>query len=47
MALALTEKASTQVKKLLEDQNLHDVFLRLGVKGGGCSKRWPSRTRRS
>jgi iron-sulfur cluster assembly protein len=37
MALALTEKASTQVKKLLEDQNLHDVFLRLGVKGGGCS----------
>jgi iron-sulfur cluster assembly protein len=37
MALALTEKASTQVKKLLEDQNLHGVFLRLGVKGGGCS----------
>jgi len=37
MALALTEKASKQVKKLLEDQNLHGVFLRLGVKGGGCS----------
>ncbi len=37
MALALTEKASTQVKKLLEDQNLQGVFLRLGVKGGGCS----------
>ncbi|HEV8530888.1 MAG TPA: iron-sulfur cluster assembly accessory protein [Methylomirabilota bacterium] len=37
MALALTEKASNQVKKLLEDQNLHGVFLRLGVKGGGCS----------
>jgi iron-sulfur cluster assembly protein len=31
------EKASKQVKKLLEDQNLHGVFLRLGVKGGGCS----------
>ena len=37
MALALTEKASNQVKRLLEDQNLHGVFLRLGVKGGGCS----------
>jgi len=37
MALALTEKASTHVKKLMEDQNLHGVFLRMGVKGGGCS----------
>ncbi|HEV2056778.1 MAG TPA: iron-sulfur cluster assembly accessory protein [Methylomirabilota bacterium] len=37
MALALTETASTHVKKLLEEQNLHGVFLRLGVKGGGCS----------
>jgi len=37
MALALTEKANKQVKKLLEDQNLHGVFLRMGVKGGGCS----------
>jgi iron-sulfur cluster assembly protein len=37
MALALTEKANKHVKKLMEDQNLHDVFLRMGVKGGGCS----------
>ena len=37
MALALTEKATQQVKKLLEDQNLQGVFLRMGVKGGGCS----------
>jgi len=37
MALALTEKANKQVKKLLEDQTLHGVFLRMGVKGGGCS----------
>ncbi len=37
MALALTEKANTHVKKLMEDQNLHGVFLRMGVKGGGCS----------
>ena len=37
MALALTETASKHVKKLLEEQNLHGVFLRLGVKGGGCS----------
>ena len=37
MALALTEKANKHVKKLLEEQNLHGVFLRMGVKGGGCS----------
>ena len=37
MALALTEKASKHVKNLLAEQNLHGVFLRLGVKGGGCS----------
>jgi len=37
MALALTEKASKQVKKLLTEQKLENVFLRMGVKGGGCS----------
>lgn len=37
MALALTEKASTQVKKLMAEQKLENVFLRMGVKGGGCS----------
>jgi len=37
MALALTEKANKHVKKLMEDQSLHGVFLRMGVKGGGCS----------
>jgi iron-sulfur cluster assembly protein len=37
MALALTEKATTQVKKLMAEQKLENVFLRMGVKGGGCS----------
>jgi len=37
MALALTDKAKVQVKKILEDQRLENVFLRMGVKGGGCS----------
>ena len=37
MALALTDKAKGQVKKILEDQKLENVFLRMGVKGGGCS----------
>jgi iron-sulfur cluster assembly protein len=37
MAVTLTEKAAKQVKKLLEEQNLGQVFLRMGVKGGGCS----------
>ncbi len=37
MALTLTEKANQHVKKLMEDQKLQGVFLRMGVKGGGCS----------
>jgi iron-sulfur cluster assembly protein len=37
MALALTEKAVTQVKQLMEAQHLDSVYLRMGVKGGGCS----------
>ena len=37
MAVQLSEAAVKQVKKLMEDQNLQNVFLRMGVKGGGCS----------
>jgi iron-sulfur cluster assembly protein len=38
MAVALSENASKQVKQLKQAQNLPDhVFLRMGVKGGGCS----------
>jgi len=36
MAVTLTEKAATQVKKLMAEQT-QQVFLRMGVKGGGCS----------
>jgi iron-sulfur cluster assembly protein len=37
MALALTETAVKQVKELMKTQNLENVYLRMGVKGGGCS----------
>ncbi|HKW91953.1 MAG TPA: iron-sulfur cluster assembly accessory protein [Methylomirabilota bacterium] len=37
MALALTETAVKQVKHLMEAQNLQNVYLRMGVRGGGCS----------
>lgn len=37
MALVITEKAAKQVKQLIETQHLENVFLRMGVKGGGCS----------
>ena len=38
MALTLSETAIEQVKRLKEEQRLGDeVFLRMGVKGGGCS----------
>ena len=37
MAVAITEKAAKQVKQLMASQRLENVFLRMGVKGGGCS----------
>jgi iron-sulfur cluster assembly protein len=37
MALALTENAVKHVKELMKTQNLENVYLRMGVKGGGCS----------
>jgi len=36
--ITLTEKASSEVKRLIEAQNLPEgAGLRVGVKGGGCS----------
>jgi iron-sulfur cluster assembly protein len=38
MALALSESAARQIRELRTAQSLGDeVFLRMGVKGGGCS----------
>jgi iron-sulfur cluster assembly protein len=38
MAVALSVNATKQVRQLKQAQNLPDnVFLRMGVKGGGCS----------
>jgi iron-sulfur cluster assembly protein len=37
MAMALTEAAVKQVKQLMDAQKLEQVYLRMGVKGGGCS----------
>lgn len=39
MAIKLTEKAAQEVKKIFEQNNwsVHDWYLRLGIKGGGCS----------
>ncbi len=39
MAIQLTERAAQEVKTILEQQSLpaEGTFLRLGVKGGGCS----------
>lgn len=37
-AVILTERAVNQVKKIKTDENIpDDQFLRVGVKGGGCS----------
>lgn len=35
--ISMTEKAIAQVKRLIAKDGRQDVFLRLGVKGGGCS----------
>ena len=38
MALKLSDTAISQVQELTQAQNLpENVFLRVGVKGGGCS----------
>lgn len=37
MAVNITENAVKQVKQLIESQNLQNVYLRMGVRGGGCS----------
>lgn len=38
MALRLTEKAATEVKRIMEEQKLEaGTVLRVGVAGGGCS----------
>jgi iron-sulfur cluster assembly accessory protein len=35
--ITITERARAHVHKLIQDNNLGDVLLRLGVTGGGCS----------
>lgn len=38
MAITLTEKAADEVRRVKEEQNFgEDLFLRIGVAGGGCS----------
>ena len=38
MALNLTERAASEVKRIIEDQKLGEqTVLRVGVSGGGCS----------
>ena len=38
MAIALTEKAANEIKRVLSEQKLPDnTVLRIGVAGGGCS----------
>ena len=39
MSIELTERAAQEVKTILQQQNLapEATYLRLGVKGGGCS----------
>lgn len=36
-AIAVTENAIKEIKRIQEAQNLQGYILRLGVKGGGCS----------
>jgi iron-sulfur cluster assembly protein len=38
MAITLTERAATEVKRIIEEQKLEEgTLLRVGVTGGGCS----------
>lgn len=35
--IQLTEKAVSEIRKILEQENEPGLFLRIGVQGGGCS----------
>ena len=38
MAIILTEKAAAEIKRVRDEQKLeNEMFLRIGVAGGGCS----------
>ncbi|MEM7518291.1 MAG: iron-sulfur cluster assembly accessory protein, partial [Planctomycetota bacterium] len=38
VVITITEKARSEVRRIIEEQNMADgVALRVGVKGGGCS----------
>jgi iron-sulfur cluster assembly protein len=37
MAVTLTSRATLEVARIIAEQNLGDVMLRVGVVGGGCS----------
>ncbi len=37
MAVSLSPAALERVKRLMQEQHLGHAFLRMGVKGGGCS----------
>ena len=38
MAITLTEKAAAEIQRVREEQSLEEeMFLRIGVAGGGCS----------
>ena len=37
MAVSMTPVAASRVKELMTTQKLDDAFLRMGVRGGGCS----------
>jgi iron-sulfur cluster assembly protein len=37
MSVVLTEKAASEVKRVMESQKMADQVLRVGVAGGGCS----------
>lgn len=37
MSITLTERAATEIKNLLNEQNKQEAYLRVWVAGGGCS----------
>jgi iron-sulfur cluster assembly protein len=37
MSVVLTEKAANEVKRIMQEQKLDEMVLRVGVSGGGCS----------
>jgi iron-sulfur cluster assembly protein len=37
MAVSISERGASELRRIMKEQNSEDLFLRMSLKGGGCS----------